>query len=729
MLTDVLNKIAFGKFKDSGESVIIAPSMSGTNKELTKYKLRFWDKIKGTKTKHVQDMEFMLDPKIRFIPKKQTPQSTTFGTAKGKKDPRNVYEKSTFKALVQPYDYWTIPEFDIQLKQIRDELFRDGLQDNMFQETIFAHTLYLYENIDEDFQRAKDALAPSEEKLITKTIEKTFQRISEFIGARLTEYSGISLFDSAYNHTLLYTTYREAYKYDNEITVELRNTLICLRAIFQKCDYLTSILLSDMAEGRWSSVRLTDMDIPNSDSETEFTFIDLFAGIGSFRKSLERSSGACVFTNDILAPSLYAYSQNFNIEEGEINLDYIENFIYQGELKDIPDMNCLVAGFPCKSFSSIGKLKRAVANPLAMALGDPAFGFLIFDTMRIVKEKKPAFFILENVKQFVTDDAVWKDIIEPSMTDPNFSVEDIPGLEEHGKYVTIPTKTGEKEVYVPGRSDLRPRFTNLDGEYDVHVRILNSRGYSCQDRDRCFIIGIRKDLGVNFNYDLLPYIRTKRAAPSESRFESPIAKYVNSAEDYLSFFQDVAMHSPLEKTEPPYTLPFGEDNEFSIPSPKYNITYATERNARYKLLQKKLDKSSPEYKMLHQGSKWKGIRQLSESEIDFIMNSDIPLVGKGAYGFFVFDENGADIVNTLTGNCGEDKIVGYQCLLSDKRIYRTLTPRETVRIMTFDRDPTARMPLPIADTDAFTLSGYSIVTKLLEEITIYTVANLLYNVR
>ena len=162
MLTDVLNKIAFGKFKDSGESMIIAPSVSGTNKEVAKYKLRFWDKIKGTKTKHLQGMEFALDPKIQFTPKRQIPQSTTLGTAKDKKDPRDVYEKSTFKAPVQPYDYWTIPEFNIQLKQIRDELFRDGLQDCMFQETIFTHTLYLYVGIDEDFQRAKDALAPSE---------------------------------------------------------------------------------------------------------------------------------------------------------------------------------------------------------------------------------------------------------------------------------------------------------------------------------------------------------------------------------------------------------------------------------------------------------------------------------------------------------------------------------------------------------------------------------------
>ena len=58
----------------------------------------------------------------------------------------------------------------------------------------------------------------------------------------------------------------------------------------------------------------------------------------------------------------------------------------------------------------------------------------------------------------------------------------------------------------------------------------------------------------------------------------------------------------------------------------------------------------------------------------------------------------SDQFGTLVAGCGEQKNVLYKCPFSGENVYRHITPREAVRIMTFDREPSARTYLPIADT-------------------------------
>jgi DNA (cytosine-5)-methyltransferase 1 len=116
-----------------------------------------------------------------------------------------------------------------------------------------------------------------------------------------------------------------------------------------------------------------------------FTFIDLFAGIGGFHLAAASLGGKCVFASEIDSEAKRAYEANFGlIPHGDIT---------KIEVNDIPDHDVLFAGFPCQPFSIIG-------NRLGF---DDIRGTLFFEIARILKYKnnKPRFFILENVKQLV----------------------------------------------------------------------------------------------------------------------------------------------------------------------------------------------------------------------------------------------------------------------------------------------------------------------------------------
>lgn len=121
-------------------------------------------------------------------------------------------------------------------------------------------------------------------------------------------------------------------------------------------------------------------------------FIDLFCGIGGFRLGFEeacREQGIVaqgVFSSDIDEYAKDAYEANFGDRpHGDITLV---------NEKDIPDHDVLLAGFPCQPFSILG-LKEGFQDTR---------GTLFFDIARILEEKKPKAFILENVKQLVGHD-------------------------------------------------------------------------------------------------------------------------------------------------------------------------------------------------------------------------------------------------------------------------------------------------------------------------------------
>jgi DNA (cytosine-5)-methyltransferase 1 len=134
-----------------------------------------------------------------------------------------------------------------------------------------------------------------------------------------------------------------------------------------------------------------------ANSNHDFTFIDLFAGIGGIRKGFEQAGGKCVFTSEWDAYAQKTYTTNFPASE-TINGD-----ITQISEKDIPDHDILLAGFPCQPFSIAGVSKKnALGRPTGFA--DITQGTLFFDVARILNEKKPKAFVLENVKNLKSHD-------------------------------------------------------------------------------------------------------------------------------------------------------------------------------------------------------------------------------------------------------------------------------------------------------------------------------------
>ena len=126
-----------------------------------------------------------------------------------------------------------------------------------------------------------------------------------------------------------------------------------------------------------------------------YKFIDLFAGIGGMRLAFESTGAVCVYSNEWNKFCQQTYSANFgDVPEGDIT---------KVDASTIPDHDILVAGFPCQPFSIAGVSKK---QSLGRATGfeDKTQGTLFFDVCRIIKEKRPRAFLLENVKNLCSHD-------------------------------------------------------------------------------------------------------------------------------------------------------------------------------------------------------------------------------------------------------------------------------------------------------------------------------------
>jgi len=122
-------------------------------------------------------------------------------------------------------------------------------------------------------------------------------------------------------------------------------------------------------------------------SQQQFTFIDLFAGIGGIRLAFERANNRCVFSSEWDKFAQETYLANFNeMPCGDIT---------QIPASQIPNHDILTGGFPCQPFSTIGKRE---------GFEHATQGTLFFDIVRILKEKKPKAFLLENVPGLRTHD-------------------------------------------------------------------------------------------------------------------------------------------------------------------------------------------------------------------------------------------------------------------------------------------------------------------------------------
>ncbi len=120
------------------------------------------------------------------------------------------------------------------------------------------------------------------------------------------------------------------------------------------------------------------------DAALPLAFADLFCGIGGFHVAADRLGMRCVFACDIDAEARRAYRHNLDMEPAgditEIRPD------------SVPDHDILLAGFPCQPFSIIGDMRGF----------DDDRGSLVFNVTEIIDAKRPAAFVLENVRQLST---------------------------------------------------------------------------------------------------------------------------------------------------------------------------------------------------------------------------------------------------------------------------------------------------------------------------------------
>ena len=171
-----------------------------------------------------------------------------------------------------------------------------------------------------------------------------------------------------------------------------------------------------------------------------YSFIDLFAGIGGIRIAFERSNAKCVFSSEWDLNAQKTYEANFHEKPmGDIT---------QINPSDIPDFDILTGGFPCQPFSMIGKREGFTHKTQ---------GTLFFYIAEILRIKKPAVFLLENVPGLLTHDngKTYKVIMET--------------LDELG--------------------------------YDVKTTVLNSADFSVpQNRKRLYFVGFKKELKTDFHF-------------------------------------------------------------------------------------------------------------------------------------------------------------------------------------------------------------------------------------
>ena len=201
----------------------------------------------------------------------------------------------------------------------------------------------------------------------------------------------------------------------------------------------------------------------NENKNPKFRFIDLFAGIGGIRLPFQQLGGECVFSSEWDKFAQRTYAANY----GEVPSGDITQIV----ASDIPDHDILMGGFPCQSFSQAG-LKKGFEDTR---------GTMFFEIQRILGEKRPKVFLLENVKQ----------------------------LRGHDKGRTLQTilniLTGESDLPlddVPMSADAREAL-GKKLNYWVDYKVLRAADFGIpQNRERIFIVGFDRDyFGGNIDFN------------------------------------------------------------------------------------------------------------------------------------------------------------------------------------------------------------------------------------
>jgi DNA (cytosine-5)-methyltransferase 1 len=234
----------------------------------------------------------------------------------------------------------------------------------------------------------------------------------------------------------------------------------------------------------------------NSKNSADFTFIDLFAGIGGIRKGFEQAGGKCIFTSEWDSYAQKTYSINYPSQEP------IHGDITQVKAEDIPDHDVLLAGFPCQPFSIAGVSKKnALGRPTGFS--DETQGTLFFDVARIIKAKQPKVFVLENVKN----------------------------LKSHDKGHTF---------------SVISNVLTQELNYTIDYKVIDGQSWVPQHRERIVIVGFRKP--ALFSFDSLKF-------PPKGQIKlDSILHNTNGNEPYLIHDNNLYFDHSKNKVQDKYTL-------------------------------------------------------------------------------------------------------------------------------------------------------------------------------
>ena len=190
---------------------------------------------------------------------------------------------------------------------------------------------------------------------------------------------------------------------------------------------------------------------------SNFTFIDLFAGIGGIRLGFESIGGECVFTSEWNEYSKKTYQANFGVEE------YFIGDIVTFPADDVPGHDVLLAGFPCQPFSIAGVSKKnALGRPHGFECTTQ--GTLFFDVARIIAAKRPKAFMLENVKNLVSHN--------------------------QGHTFEVIRNTLEQEL-----------------GYQIFWKVIDGQAWVPQHRERIIIVGFREETDFSWDNLVVPDVR------------------------------------------------------------------------------------------------------------------------------------------------------------------------------------------------------------------------------
>lgn len=199
----------------------------------------------------------------------------------------------------------------------------------------------------------------------------------------------------------------------------------------------------------------TFIPFKKSSAKSDFTFIDLFAGIGGIRLPFQNLGGECLFSSEWDKFSIKTYAANFGeLPKGDISK--ISSW-------EIPSHDILLAGFPCQAFSQAG-LRKGFADTR---------GTMFFEIQRILAAKQPKAFLLENVKQ----------------------------LKGHDKGKTLKTileiLRGENDQNIPDDYPVSEEVRNSMNKklnYAVDFKVLKANNFGVpQKRERIYIVGFNRD--------------------------------------------------------------------------------------------------------------------------------------------------------------------------------------------------------------------------------------------